>query len=125
MTLYELIQQISEILTPDTNSFYDYVLHTSDDNGGFLRTCYCLRERLTKDRNISDLDKAVVCFREPFSEEVYKNDTSYTSMKMQLFYDERDLESNISWSAELGYPFSYIFDLKNKTYSYQKNEPQY
>ena len=35
MTLYELLKQISDIITPDDNSFYRYALHTSDDNGGF------------------------------------------------------------------------------------------
>lgn len=38
MTLYELIKQVSQILTPQTDDFYNYVLYTSDDNGGFLRT---------------------------------------------------------------------------------------
>ena len=37
MTLYELLKEISKILTPETDAFYQYALYTSDDNGGFLR----------------------------------------------------------------------------------------
>jgi len=41
MMLHDLLRQVSEILTPETGSFYGYLLHTSDDNGGFLRTRHC------------------------------------------------------------------------------------
>ena len=35
MTLYELLKEISDILTPNDNAFFDYAIYTSDDNGGF------------------------------------------------------------------------------------------
>lgn len=40
MKLYELIEQISQILNHKTNSFFDYVISTSDNNGSFIRTSY-------------------------------------------------------------------------------------
>ena len=50
MTLYELLQKLSNIITPEDDAFYRYAIYTSDDNGGFLRTRYCWR----KDKPIQD-----------------------------------------------------------------------
>ena len=33
MTLYKLLKQISNIITPENDEFYRYALYTSDDNG--------------------------------------------------------------------------------------------
>ena len=41
MTLYDLLEQVSDILTPQTSSLYDYMVHTLDDDGGFLRIRFC------------------------------------------------------------------------------------
>ena len=35
MTLYKLLKQISNIITPENDEFYRYALYTSDDNGFF------------------------------------------------------------------------------------------
>ena len=40
MSLYDLLKEISYILTPETHSLYDYMVHTFDDDGVFLRTRY-------------------------------------------------------------------------------------
>jgi len=124
MTLYELIGKISAILTPETGSFYDYVIRTSDDDGGFLRTCFCYKSHLLRDREIADLDKAVVCFEEPFSEH-YTDDGFYTLVKLQLDYDQRQEWSRkdfIRWSRDLGFPFAYVFDPTAGTFQVQERE---
>lgn len=55
MTLYELLKQISNIITPENDVFYRYAIYTSDDNGGFLRTRYCWRlDKPVKDRNLGE-----------------------------------------------------------------------
>lgn len=38
MTLYQLLARISDIITPQDDTFFKYAIYTSDDNGGFLRT---------------------------------------------------------------------------------------
>ena len=122
MTLYELIKQISAILTPETDSFFDYVIHTSDDDGGFLRTCYCYKDHPLRDREIKDLKETEVCFLEPFREHDL-GDGESTLVKLQLDYDRRREWSGkdfIAWSWELGYRVAYLFDLEHKTYQVEE-----
>lgn len=119
MTLYKLIEQISEILTPDTMLFYDYVLHTSDDNGGFLRTRYCWWEKTVEDFILGEKEykKVMISMKRPFDIEDLA-DKKGTLVKMQIDYCETDATlENADWDAELGYCYIYIFDLQNKTYT--------
>lgn len=119
MTLHGLIRRISDILTPGSHSFYDYVLQTSDDNGGFLRTCYCFKSHTLPDREIEDRSEAVVCFMEPFTEE-YSSDGHFTNVKLQLNYGEgpvnQDNSRFIRWSWGVGFRVAYVFDLEAGTY---------
>ena len=52
MDLYTLLHKISKIITPNTDYFYEYALHTFDDNYGFLRTRYCWLDNCLKNRNL-------------------------------------------------------------------------
>lgn len=65
MTLYKLLEQISEVLTPQMHSLYDYLLHSSDDNG-FLRTRHCYWHTPLPDHGVPDLRQALICFRQQF-----------------------------------------------------------
>lgn len=118
MTLYELIGKISRILTPETDEFYHYVLHTSDDNGGFLRTRYCWWDKPLQDYKIPDMEKALVCFRYPFVESDLTKDRKETRVKLQLFYyfSSEGWKGDVIWSMQLGYGIPYLFDLKEMTY---------
>lgn len=119
MTLYGLIGKISAILTPETNSFYDYVLRSSDDNGGLLRTRFCLWDAPAFwNREIPPLEEAVVCFRDPFQED-YGSGTD--RVKLQLFYlygnGRKERDSWISWSRHTpGWRVPYLFDFRTMTY---------
>lgn len=54
MTLHELLKVVPDFLTPDSGLLYDYLLYTSDDNGGFLRTRFCWwPERAVTDKELS------------------------------------------------------------------------
>ena len=127
MTFYELISQISEILTPETNSFYDYLLHSCDDNGGFLRTRWCRWEKALPDFEMEHQEKVLLCFKSLFREgDSYYQKDDYavnTLVKLQLFYDNGNIGSGIEWSRELGYCFACIIDLKNKSYTFTEYEP--
>ncbi|MBR1530295.1 MAG: hypothetical protein IJ642_13505 [Oscillospiraceae bacterium] len=127
MTFYQLIRQISEILTPETDSFYDYVLHSCDDDGGFLRDRWCRWEKILPDFKVCSQEKTLICFRKPFHEgDAYYQEDDYavhTLVKMQLFYDNGDIEDDIEWSRQLNYCFAYIIDLKNKSYTVTEYEP--
>ena len=132
MRLYELLEQVSDILTPQTHSLYEYLLHTSDDNG-FLRTRYCYWDEPVPDHSIPNLEQVLICFRWPYSE----GDRLYveqqygdfrqkeTLVKMQLFYSEVDMDGDIEWSRQLGYPMSYVINLQDKTFDVRHYEPAY
>lgn len=135
MTLYELIQKISAILTPDTGYFYAYCMHHCDDDGGFLRSRYCYRDKPLKDCTLREpKHKAVVCF-----EQMYQKDTDkfYLCQKngkefvtalfgLQLFYTSDEMiEEEMEVSCNLGYTISYVFDLDSGTYTIEEREPIY
>lgn len=127
MTLYDLIRGVSEILTPETNSLFEYIINSSDDNGGFLRTCWCKKSSPLKDFELRNRKKIVVCFRNPFSEgDKYFNDGDFsrneTLVKLQLFYGFSNTDDDMVWSAHLCYPHAYVIDLENKTAEYINNE---
>ena len=122
MTLYDLIQQVSDIITPETGTFYHYVLHTSDDNGGFLRTRYCWWEEPVENFEMGDepYDKVLITTERPIDIKDLEN-REKTLVKMQFSYGDFDLAiTNLDWDWELGYSFAYVFDLKNKTYTYER-----
>ena len=125
MTLYELLKEISDILTPDNNAFFDYAIYTSDDNGGFLRTRYCRR----KDNPLIDIDlgdgyETVLVTSKNEINTADLKDESNTLVKMQITYSNHNATPNdTEWDITLDYCYVYIFDLKTKTYTmtYIKN----
>lgn len=130
MRLYELLKQVSDILTPQSKDLYKYMLHTFDNNGGFLRTRYCYLDAQIPDRSIPDLEKVLICFRQPYIEgDPFYIHRQYgdalqteTLVKMQLFYSEGDMDGDIEWSRQLGYPIAYIIALTDRTYEVRHYE---
>lgn len=133
MRLYDLLEQVSDILTPQTNSLYDYMVHTLDDDGGFLRTRFCYWDKPVPNLRIKDLNEVLICFRQPFQEgdpyyetERYGENLQFeqknTLVKMQLFYSEGDMDGDIEWSRQLGYPIAYIIALTDRTYEVRHYE---
>ncbi len=136
MRLYDLLEQVSDILTPQTHSLYDYMVRTFDDNGGFLRTRFCYWDKPVPNLRIKDLNEVLICFRQPFQEgdpyyetERYGENLQYeqknTLVKMQLFYVPGNMAENIAWSCQFPYPEAYIINLKTKTFEVRHYEPAY
>ena len=118
MTLYDLIKRVSLIITPESDAFYEYVLHTSDNNGGFLRTRYCWRDIPVDNIDLGGrhYNKVLVTMEAPFVEENLCK-CSETLVKMQFDFADTDATLNdADWDAELGYNYVYLFDLDNSTY---------
>ena len=125
MTLYELIKKLSDIITPENDAFYKYVLYTSDDNGGFLRTRYCRwSDKPIKDKNLGEGFKRVLVTAQ---QEINIDDflvETHTPVKMQITYSEKNAAIRDSaWDTQLNYCYVYIFDLMENTYtmSYVEN----
>lgn len=134
MTLYELLKQISDILTPQTHSLYDYMIHTFDDNGGFLRTRWCYWDDPVPDFPVADLNEVLICFRHPFREgdpyykterygETFQYERKNTLVKMQLFYAAGNMDDDIAWSCQFPYTEAYIINLMNRTFEVRHYEP--
>lgn len=127
MTLYDLIKKVSLIITPETDAFYEYVLHTSDNNGGFLRTRYCWWDSPVNNFDLGDrhYNKVLVTMKAPFVEENLCKRPD-TLAKIQFDYGETDaMLSDADWDAELGYNYVYLFDLNNSTYEMIYKESPY
>lgn len=121
MTLYEMIQEISNIITPDTNDFFTYVIHTSDNNGGFLRTRYYWSEECIEDFTLKARpDKVLVTSMGEINVEDLKKMDEETAAKLQITYTIANPSFEDSeWDIGIGYNYVYIFDLKNRTYHMQ------
>lgn len=122
MTLYNLIKQISEILTPESDLFYEYVLHTSDIHSGWLRTRYCWSNQPfeNRDLNIDNYKKVLVTMQTPFNEEDLK-EKPLTRAKMQIHYANSDIDiMDEEIDAGLGYCYTYIIDIENKHFYMHK-----
>ena len=118
-TLYKLLKRISEILTPDTDSFYRYALYTSDDDGGFLRTRYCWwDDRPVRDFNLKgDYGTVMVTAKEEITEErltsrkLWEN-VQLTSLALQIHYDLRNAElGDADWDRQFGFDYIYLINI--------------
>lgn len=118
MTGYELYRKIAHILSAkNSDKLFDYIIHSMDDDGGFLRTRWCYWDKTLQDGELGDIKTALIALRSPFD---FENCTEYyahkddfketlTALKMQLFcYDlsDRDAFDNAAdWSAQVTYPY--------------------
>ena len=116
MTLYDALAKANRKITPDSNLFFFYVLKTSDDNGGFLRTCYCEKQHSLKDREIKDIDFIVVGSQQPVAEQALLNCFTKTGIKtrikLQIYYGMiSSAEEGIELNKNLGYKYNKIIKL--------------
>ena len=125
MTLYEFLKEISNIITPEDDSFYNYAIYTSDDNGGFLRTRYTWWEdKPVKDTVLEDgFETVMVTSKTEIKSENLRKKPD-TLVKLQITYSLTNAAINDSdWDIQLNYCYVYIFNLKTKTYTltYREN----
>lgn len=117
MTLHDLIKQVSEIIIPGTDAFYNYILYTSDDNGGFLRTRWCWWDKPLENHKLSDNYEVVMVTSRSLIDvkDLEKRDDTY--LKLQFHYDfKHAVPEDADWDLGLLYNYVYLVDLKAKTY---------
>ncbi len=111
-TLYKLIKQVSNLITPESNDFYNYVLYTSDDNDGFLRTRWCWFDKSIADKTLhSEYKKVLVtCNKEISADDLVNKED--TNLKLQFHYDYLDPTfEDAEWDLYGGYEYIYLFNL--------------
>ena len=148
MTLFGALHRTAEILAEENaEKLYDYILHSMDDDVGFLRTRWKrLEDVVLMNANYSDEPKIfLVALRSSFdlknNTEYYKEETNtfnqksengeqetititeqLTVLKMQIFYDdlsdEKAFVSNSEWSACVGYRYPIRVDFEHATAEY-------
>ncbi len=124
MTIYDFYRRVAEILSPKhVDELFDYIIHSMDDDGGFLRSRYCYWEKTLEDHPFVEREVALVALRTPFDFEnstEYYRDGNSTLLKMQLFYcdvsDEESFKEEAEWSSCVGFPYPIRVDLKSGTY---------
>ena len=133
MTFFEMLHKTAEILAGDNaDEFFDYIIHSMDDDGGFLRTRWKRTDKTLNDADYRDEPTIILAaLRSPFD---LKHDTEYyeeetntfketlTVLKMQIFYydlsDKDSFLEECEWSACVGYPYPIRIDLERGTAEY-------
>ena len=122
MDLYTLLSNISAIVTPNTDYYYEYALHTFDNNGGFLRTRYCWWDKCLENHELKNNEYKVVLLtaEQPLIEDAFKplKHLEGTNAKMQLDYCNQYATfdtDDIIFDVENGFCYVYLIDLVNKT----------
>jgi hypothetical protein len=147
MRLHDLLRQVSDILAPGDVGFYNYLLHTSDNNGWFLRTRHQWWDEKVKDKEIPDLKRVLLCFADELDvggafyvvewNDILEDESILdvlddgvtaanmspackTLVKFELYFDRDDdnyIQTTALLAYENGYKHAYVVDLINKTYS--------
>lgn len=111
MMLYDLLRQISHIITPGSDEFFNYVINTSDNNGGFLRTSYRWRNNPIRDVGLGyrDYRTVLVTMERPFAEEdLYRKTSTYVKMQIDYINTDAVFEDAV-WDAQFAYEIMHNF----------------
>lgn len=127
MTTYELYKKIAHILAPDNNrALFDYILHATDNYGGFLRSRFCRADVTLPNKKCGEIKTVLVALAEPFdfsTREYYRESGSvypYTVLKMQICLCDLSEGEKFRFAAEgaasVGYEYPIKIDLEEKKY---------
>ena len=126
MTTYELYKKIAYILAPDNNrALFDYILHATDNYGGFLRSRFCRADITLTDKKCPEMNTVLVALAEPFdfsTREYYKEKGSllFTRLKMQIYLCDLSDSEKFRFAAEgaasVGYEYPIKIKLDEKKY---------
>ena len=127
MTTYELYKRIANILAPECNrELFDYILHSTDNYGGFLRSRFCRADIVLPDKKCGEIKTILVALSEPFdfsSAEYYAKDGSHnpkTILKMQIYLCDLSDDFKFKFAADgcasVGYEFPIKIKLDEKKY---------
>ena len=127
MTTYELYKTKPKKQPPQTNPhLIDYILHSTDNYGGFLRSRFCRADIVLPDKKCGEIKTILVALSEPFdfsSAEYYAKDGSHnpkTILKMQIYLCDLSDDFKFKFAADgcasVGYEFPIKIKLDEKKY---------
>ena len=118
-TVYGVLEALDSIFSPDSTKFSDYVKETSDDNS-FLRTAFCKKKELLKDRAIPLETTHIIIgsTRDIYEEDLIciwtddPYDFEEPLIKLQICFATADaVAEKERWTVSMGYPICYIVEL--------------
>lgn len=128
--MHDFYRKLARILARDNEEeLFQYIIHSMDDDGGFLRSRYCYwSKELPNQKTGREIKTALVALRSPFDfassteyyEEAKVKDGTNTILKMQVFYFDLSKEESFvdeaKWSAGVGFPYPIKVDMINETF---------
>lgn len=125
MTRYAFLHRIAEILVPHrAEEFFDFLLHSSDDDGGFLRTRYCYWDKTLPDSAINyQVNCALVTLQRKYDftnlSDFYTSNGG-TAIKLQVHFgeykDEYEFYMESEWASSVGFSYPVKIDMEKGTY---------
>ncbi len=129
MLMHDYCQKIAQILSKGKEeTLYKYLVHSTDDNYGFLRTRFCYWDKELPNKKIKNINTALLSLNSPcdfspstnYYENVNVKAGTGTVLKVQLFYfdlsDKKKFRDMARWSARVGFPYSIKIDMLNETF---------
>ena len=127
MTAYQLYKRIANILAPKNNrELFDYIVHSMDSCGGFLRSRFCYADVTLPDKRCGEINTVLVALAEPFdwsSAEYCEQGGSQnpkTVLKMQIYLCDLSDGDKFRFAAEscasVGYEYPIRIKLDEKKY---------
>ena len=106
MTTHQLLKRIAEILKPNnTQQFYDFLLHTTEDRGLFLRSGCCKSKKRLNDVECGKITTVLVALNKNWdfdSVDYYENpESEYPVTKLRLQISLLDLADEENFNREV------------------------
>ena len=127
MTTHQLLKRIAEILKPNnTQRFYDFLLHTTEDRGLFLRSGCCKSKKSLNDVECGEITTVLVALNQCWifeTTDYYENPESeypVTKIRLQIslfdLLDEESLNREIRRSIAAGFGYLIKINLEDGLY---------
>lgn len=110
-TLYELIERVGDYIKIGSHRLYEYLIWTSEDTGGILRTCDTMRSSPLNNKEIRMPRIVVISVIGELSESSLTVENGIANAKLRVYYemmDENNLDEIMQVNYELGYKLVYL-----------------
>jgi hypothetical protein len=120
LTTYDLYKKISNIIAPTNNrELFDYIIHATDNYGGFLRSRFCRADITLPNKKCGEIKTVLVALAEPFdfsTRDYYKERGAllHTRLKMQIYLCDLSDDDKFSFAAEAAASVGYEYPIKIK-----------
>ena len=127
MTTHELLKRVSEIIAPNnTKQLYEFLVHTTEDRGLFLRSRCCKSNNILKDEECGEITTVLVALNQYWDFETtdyyehLESEYSITKLRLQIslldLSDEESLNRESRRSVATGFGYLIKINLEEGLY---------